>query len=449
MTTTDARKRNRDMADAHETARARDERGGESWNDFLARAYRWAPPSSASITYLTRTHSISPETGEFTPLDFHREWLHVMDTQHPHTPQETDMPNNQRRHREQMGVLDQIHDTLTEIRDRLPERVEVKVAPFDPDLIAANLEAIKHEVETPMRGHGECCEPLSEPSVNVTETPDLSTEDAGTSSEPADITEEPPGEPVEPGDLRAGDRVSFTWRSERTTCNLVDGPLAAVLYPDTPCSSGYRPSVAYHGREWAFGVTDVRLIEPAPADVDPDEAGGEEGPEPKAELDEVEALAKAIHWADDSDPYNWPYVKEARRGEYRSMARVAREFIEAERSEAEAKRDQWKADVRDAAIARADKAEADLARVTEERDTAERLANRNADTARDFEDRYETSHAYFLAVSSDLDKAQAKADRYDALRADVVDYQRLIAKTSAERAATEWFLDRDDERAES
>ena len=54
--------------------------------------------------------------------DFHREWLHVMDTQHPHTPQETDMPNNQRRHREQMGVLDQIHDTLTEIRDRLPER---------------------------------------------------------------------------------------------------------------------------------------------------------------------------------------------------------------------------------------------------------------------------------------------------------------------------------------
>lgn len=53
----------------------------------------------------TRTHSINPETGEFTRLD-----------------QETDMPNNQRRHREQMGVLDQIHDTLAEIRDRLPQR---------------------------------------------------------------------------------------------------------------------------------------------------------------------------------------------------------------------------------------------------------------------------------------------------------------------------------------
>ena len=85
MTTTDARKRRheRDMADAHATARARDARD---------------------------------------PDAFHREWLRVMDDIHPRLDQETDMPNNQRRHREQMGVLDQIHDLLTEIRDRLPER---------------------------------------------------------------------------------------------------------------------------------------------------------------------------------------------------------------------------------------------------------------------------------------------------------------------------------------
>lgn len=243
------------MRDAHETARARDARG----------------------------------------TDFHREWLHVMDTQHPHTPQETDMPNNQRRHREQMGVLDQIHDTLTEIRDRLPERVEVKVvAPFDPDVIAANLARLKHELETPMRGHGECCDP-------------------------------------------------------------------------------------------------------APADVDPDEAGGEGGPEPKSELDEVEALAKVLRLTAGRPGFSFPWeaITQEARDEYLNLARAAREHIEAEDAAAHPVGcGQMIRDVRDGngfstqidgvliakcdtygrtksesvANARAAKAESDLARVTKECD---------------------------------------------------------------------------------
>lgn len=335
-----------DMADAHETARARD-------------AYR------------TRTHTINPDAGEFTPLDFHREWLHVMDTQHPHTPQETDMPNNQRRHREQMGVLNQIHDTLkdiagntaeqyatlteirdrhdelkallTEIRDRLPERVEVKVAPFDPDLIARNLAAIKHEIETPMREHGECCEPAEVTEDQPVGTrivdrdgdvwerreggwalwferrqgwmpdiyPGATTEVWGAVQDyaplrlatPADLarvgievepapmavhnhgTEEGaglacrethvdgalrgecladdlPGEPVEPGDLRAGDKVEFTWEGERITCHLVsDG---TVLHPGVWDSDGWTPIVVTRDRKWRRGISDVRLIERAP-----------------------------------------------------------------------------------------------------------------------------------------------------------------------------------------
>lgn len=112
-----------------------------------------------------------------------------------------------------------IHDTLAEIRDRLPERVEVKVAPFDPGVIAANLEALKHEVETPMRGHGECCEPApaGERRVNVTIT---------------DV-------------YAAPDDYGFL--------RINVGPETAVI--DQNASN--------------VTVTDV---EPAPADVDPDEA---------------------------------------------------------------------------------------------------------------------------------------------------------------------------------
>ena len=137
MTTTDARKRNRDMADAHATARARD-------------AYR------------TRTQAIDPETGTFTPLTQEPD----MTDHRAHAERaldaidDSDDPRNLPAGLDGIGrALLAIHGTLAEIRDRLPERTEVKVAPFDPDLVAANIAALKHELETPMRGHGECCEP--------------------------------------------------------------------------------------------------------------------------------------------------------------------------------------------------------------------------------------------------------------------------------------------------
>lgn len=245
----DARKRHheRDMADAHATARARDARVEESFEeraerygldwDVVAHLMSEQPTRRA---YRTRTQAIDPETGTFTPLT-----------------QEPDMTKHDR-HDELVALLNKISeesvtasnvlaDVLDLLRDRLPERVEVRVAPFDPDLIARNLEAIKHEAKTPMSGHGECCEPG-----------------------PADDL---PGEPVEPGDLRAGDRVAFTYDGERIACTLVSEQDGALLRSDTPNSRGFFPSVVSRGDAWIYVVTDVRLIERAPReDDDPDEA---------------------------------------------------------------------------------------------------------------------------------------------------------------------------------
>lgn len=422
-----------DMRDAHETARARDERGGESWNDFLARAYRWAPPSSASITYLTRTHAINPETGEFTPLDFHREWLHVMDTQHPHTPQENDMPNNQRRHREQMGVLDQIHDTLTEIRDRLPER-EVACGdvrryeterpctrPSGHDgnhvdkvgTIWANPEPAPADVD------------LTEPSVNVTETPDLSTEDAGTSSEPADITEEPPV------GSRFMDCHGHVWRrGERgwgieTIGSNFDNPWSTVQQ--------YTPLTA---------------LDPAPADVDPDED------------DEPDPLAEVIHLA-VSEELGWEYV-----------ADVAREQIEQEQAAA---RYQQRLDATKVAWhdynQRAEKAEADLARVTKERDRLTHLLGSHADGHRCTcemtdpgkpgiepptweQDPWCLTHPDMAVIVAEVKTLKVKADRYDALREDVESLREAwkvpsILSHAVPHLALDQALARDTERAES
>lgn len=251
------------------------------------------------------------------------------------------MPNNQRRHREQMGVLDQIHDTLTEIRDRLPEREVERTRPEpgdvaeEPDEPMRTLpEAISGRIVIPHPSFsleitsdgispdlyailtGSAMPPvepapadvgLTEPSVNVTEAPDLSTEDAGTSSEPA------------------------------------------------------------------------------PADVDP----------------LAEAIRVGVGKPSASDEEMWA-----------NAARVAREHIEAERMDAEAKRDQWKADVRDAAIARADRAEAER------------------------------------------DALKAKADRYEALRADVESLREAwkipsILSHAVPHLALDQALARDTERAES
>ena len=95
----DARKRN--------AARARDA-GGESFNDFIAHVYRWAAPSWRPVTYSTRTHTIDPETGHFTPID-----------------QEPDMTAKDRH--------DELVALLTEIRDRLPEPEGAKGVADLPD----------------------------------------------------------------------------------------------------------------------------------------------------------------------------------------------------------------------------------------------------------------------------------------------------------------------------
>lgn len=146
---------------------------------------------------------------------------------------------------------DELVALLTEIRDRLPERDKPEVY----RCIACGekyLAKLSHD----------CPTPDGQP-------------------EPAEVTEEPtpaddlPGEPVEPGDLRAGDKVGFTWEGtgERITCALRQSVGGSVLTSDTPLSSGYHPNVVWGG-EWCYEIFDVRLIERAPReDEDPDEAG--------------------------------------------------------------------------------------------------------------------------------------------------------------------------------
>ena len=236
-----------------------------------------------------------------------------------------------------------IHGTLAEIRDRLPERTEVKVAPFDPDLVAANIAALKHELETPMREHGECCEPAPAddlPGEPVEVEPEkthpcpgcgtftgkrVCNSCWGTSDDPEAgysqaecIEAEPgpaddlPGEPVEPGDLRAGNRVAFTYDGERIACILVSEQDGALLRSDTPNSRGFFPSVVSRGDAWIYVVTDVRLIERAPReDEDPNEALG------------------ALIW-DRIWGTSWRSASEVNRAAYRDLALKVRERIEAE-----------------------------------------------------------------------------------------------------------------------
>ena len=152
--------------DAHATARARDAR---PWRgSTFAEAATDIVQGLASLR--TRTHAINPTTGEFTRLDQESDTMtdHRADAERALSSIDaSDDPRNLPAGLDGIGnallaihdTFAAIHDTLTEIRDRLPERVEARVAPFDPDLAAANIAALKHELETPMRGHGECCEP--------------------------------------------------------------------------------------------------------------------------------------------------------------------------------------------------------------------------------------------------------------------------------------------------
>ena len=275
---------------------------------------------------------------------------------------------------------DELVALLTEIRDRLPERTEVKVAPFDPNLIARNLDAIKHETETPMREHGECCEPA--------------------------LAGDLPGEPVEPGDLRAGDKVAFTWEGtgERITCNLLRERglgRTVLLRSDTPVPGDSHPPVVVC-REWACGISDVRLIERAPReDEEPDEA-----------------LAKVICDADLTDYAGWDELNGLGMDSYRRMARAAREHIEAEQEEVVATLREEVA----IQTARAERAEVERAEF----------------------------NGFWKEALADVRKARGERDalreRYEALRADVKGTSQW-PDFGAHAGVLRNLLDRDDERA--
>ena len=229
-----------------------------------------------------------------------------------------------------------------------------------PNLAAANIEAIKHEVETLMRGHGECCEPAEvtdpRPDSCCGKCPPIEgggydcTCDGNPRCAKADTPEEwhvdpapaddLPGEPVEPSDLRAGDKVAFAWEGERHTCTLVSVHDGIVLRSDTPDSDGFTTNVVW-GRKWASGISDVRLIERAPR-----EGEGRD-----------EALARVIF----GDAYG---SHEGLRLAQLDVALMAREHVEAE----------WEPYIlqeqtaREKAQDRAEKAAAVLADMTRQRD---------------------------------------------------------------------------------
>ena len=209
-----------DMADAHATARARDTRastvtyevridtsGFQRAIDRMAEQVRETAPTrreaiqraARAFTYCTRTHAIDPDTGELTPLT-----------------QEPDMTKTDR-HDELVALLNKISeesvttsnvlaDMLDLLRDRLPDPEGVKDDPAPAD--------------------------------------DL------------------PGEPVEPGDLRAGDRVEYDFEGLRSAGTLVGDRFG--LRSDTPDADGCCFPSVVSGSEWCQGISDVRLIERAP-----------------------------------------------------------------------------------------------------------------------------------------------------------------------------------------
>lgn len=143
-----------------------------------------------------------------------------------------------------------------------------------------------------------------------------------------------PGEPVEPGDLRAGNRVAFVWEGESITGTLLSTRSAGgyLLRSDAPNSRGYLPPVVSSGGEWCHGISDVRLLKRAPReDEDPNEA-----------------LARVIF----GDAFG---SHEGLRLAQLDVALMAREHIEAERDSRERTAvDEW-----DDMLARAEKAEAE------------------------------------------------------------------------------------------
>lgn len=402
----------RDMADAHETARARDERAstvtyevhmcteGDADFDHVINC-------PALHTLRTRTHAINPDTGEFTRLD-----------------QESDTMTEPQTKTEWLADIavesHRTNELLTEIRDRLPEVHEL--LPVDDG------EVCEHFTTRSLNADGKCVE-CAEPA-DITEEPckrgcdrdDLGmAHSAGMTCCDTCGTERPlnsicpacepapaddlPGEPVEPGDLRAGDRVAYTYRWKR-----YEGALVVTTMRRQPITTLEHAGllVTFEGR-WAGGISDVRLIELAPADVDPDEG------QPLWRL--------------------------------QSRLRGATRYIE--------------------------KLEADLARVTKERDRLTHLLGSHADGHRCTcemidpgkpgiepptweQDPWCLTHPDMAVIVAEVKALKAKADRYDALRADVEGDRKGWGRAGSDSFTGRFIahamgciLARDDERAES
>ena len=341
-----------DMADAHATARARDALGKHPGHSLLAkpRAKAGHPMTwfvfDEAQHFCTRTHAIHPETGEFTPLT-----------------QEPDMTKHDR-HDELKALLSKISEesvttsnVLADLLDLLRERLP---------------ESPNHTSGGPYTCMGCGTELYAGDPL-----------DCGKHGEPAPA-DDLPGEPVEPGDLRAGDRVEFTWDGGRHTCTLVSVHDGIVLRSDTPDSDGFTTNVVW-GRKWASGISDVRLIERAPR-----EGEGRD-----------EALARVIF----GDAYG---SHEGLRLAQLDVALMAREHVEAE-WEPYILREQT---AREKAQDRAEKAEAVLADMTRQRD----FALEQRDFARST--RAEVK-ANLARVTEERDEWQA---RHAALRVDVEAY---------------------------
>lgn len=272
MTTTDARKRNRDMRDAHETARERDARAKaghpiewfvfdethtftrEHLTEWQQRLYdraiapttqsrdaAWMPGALDGTGPRDRTHD-DQETDTMTEPQTKTEWLADIAVESHRT-----------------------NELLTEIRDRLPERVEAKVDRLDepgpvprpdPACVCGSVD----DFHLPA-----CCDP-------------------------AVITEEPPV------GSRLMDRQWSVWRRGERGWGI-EGLIPPGSNFDNLWSTvqQYAPLTA--------------LDEPAPADVDPDEAWARE------------------RWAESANIASWSALHPETQRVLVDFARSAREHL--------------------------------------------------------------------------------------------------------------------------
>lgn len=204
-----------------------------------------------------------------------------------------------------------------------------------------------------------------------------------------------PGEPVEPGDLRAGDKVEYGYGGLRYAGTLVSED--SILYSDTPCVGAYLPAVVVGGDKWGDGIAAARLLERAPRED---------------EHDPDEALAEALRKAYST-------------GDWLDVARVARERIEAEQEDAVS----FLREEVESLTARAKKAET-------EREEWREIAAR-------YEDGRDKWQAKWRESDEARERAEAERDalreRLDALRADLSPGGLIWSVDAA--------LRRDDERA--